>query len=72
MSNATVTRDLIVAQTRALKMPGIARVFDSLAAKRAMPTGRMRNISTRCSAPSKALAMSRSFASGCVTPGFPT
>ena len=31
MSSATVTRDLIVAQTRALKMPGIARVFDSLA-----------------------------------------
>jgi len=31
MSNATVTRDRIVAQTRALKMPGIARVFDSLA-----------------------------------------
>jgi DNA replication protein DnaC len=31
MSAATVTRDLIIAQTRALKMPGIARVFDSLA-----------------------------------------
>jgi DNA replication protein DnaC len=31
MSSATVTRDLIIAQTRALKMPGIARVFDSLA-----------------------------------------
>ena len=31
MSSATMTRDLIVAQTRALKMPGIARVFDSLA-----------------------------------------
>jgi DNA replication protein DnaC len=31
MSSATLTRDLIVAQTRALKMPGIARVFDSLA-----------------------------------------
>jgi DNA replication protein DnaC len=31
MSSATVTRDLIVAQARALKMPGIARVFESLA-----------------------------------------
>jgi DNA replication protein DnaC len=31
MSSATVTRDLVVAQTRALKMPGIARVFESLA-----------------------------------------
>jgi DNA replication protein DnaC len=31
MSATAVTRDLIVAQTRALKLPGIARVFDSLA-----------------------------------------
>jgi DNA replication protein DnaC len=31
MSVAIVTRDLIVAQTRALKLPGVARVFDSLA-----------------------------------------
>jgi DNA replication protein DnaC len=31
MTATVVTRDLIVAQTRALKMPGIARVFDSLA-----------------------------------------
>lgn len=31
MSSATVTRDLIVAHTRALKMPGIARVFEGLA-----------------------------------------
>ena len=29
MSSATVTRDRIVAQARALKMPGIARVFES-------------------------------------------
>jgi DNA replication protein DnaC len=31
MTATVVTRDLIVAQTRALKMPGIARVFESLA-----------------------------------------
>src|SRR5215831_21022015 len=31
MTAAVVTRDLILAQTRALKMPGIARVFESLA-----------------------------------------
>ena len=31
MTAPVVTRDLIVAQTRALKMPGIARVFESLA-----------------------------------------
>ena len=31
MTTATMTRDLIVAQTRALKMPGIARTFESLA-----------------------------------------
>jgi DNA replication protein DnaC len=31
MSVATVTHDLIVAQTRVLKLPGVARTFDSLA-----------------------------------------
>jgi DNA replication protein DnaC len=31
MTAASVTRDLIVAQTRALKLPGVARVFESLA-----------------------------------------
>jgi DNA replication protein DnaC len=31
MSTPTLTRDLIVAQTRALKMPGVARVVESLA-----------------------------------------
>ena len=31
MSVATLTHDLIVAQTRALKLPGVARTFDSLA-----------------------------------------
>ena len=31
MSVAIVTHDLIVAQTRALKLPGVARTFDSLA-----------------------------------------
>ena len=29
--SATLTRELVVAQTRALKLPGIARTFDSLA-----------------------------------------
>ena len=31
MTTAVVTRDLIIAQTRALKLPGMARTFDSLA-----------------------------------------
>jgi IstB-like ATP binding protein len=31
MSATAVTREIIVAQTRALKMPGVARVFESLA-----------------------------------------
>jgi len=31
MTSAVVTRDLIVTQTRALKLPGVARVFESLA-----------------------------------------
>ena len=31
MSTPTLTRDLIITQTRALKMPGVARVFESLA-----------------------------------------
>ena len=31
MTTAVITRDLIVAQTRALKLPGIARAFESLA-----------------------------------------
>jgi DNA replication protein DnaC len=31
MSSAAVTRDLVVAHTRALKLPGIARVFESVA-----------------------------------------
>ena len=29
MTTAVITRDLIVAQTRALKLPGVARVFDT-------------------------------------------
>ena len=32
MSTATVTRDLVVAHTRALKLPGVARVFESAGA----------------------------------------
>src|SRR6266705_4233252 len=31
MTRAAVVTDLIVAQTRALKMPGLARVYESLA-----------------------------------------
>ena len=31
MSTPVVTRDLIVAHTRALKLPGVARVFEGLA-----------------------------------------
>jgi DNA replication protein DnaC len=29
--SATLTRELVVAQTRALKLPGVARAFDGLA-----------------------------------------
>ena len=31
MTTAVMTRDLVVAQTRALKLPGVARTFESLA-----------------------------------------
>jgi DNA replication protein DnaC len=31
MTTAVITRDLVVAQTRALKLPGVARTFESLA-----------------------------------------
>ena len=31
MSAAALTRDLVVAQTRALKLPGVARTFERLA-----------------------------------------
>ena len=31
MSAAVLTRDLVVAHTRALKLPGVARVFESVA-----------------------------------------
>ena len=31
MSTPTLTRDLVVAQARALKLPGLARVFESVA-----------------------------------------
>jgi hypothetical protein len=48
MSSATVTRDLIVAQTRALKMPGSRACLKAWPAKRAMRIGRTRSISMRC------------------------
>jgi hypothetical protein len=48
MTAATVTRDLVVAQTRALKVPGVARVFESLARQAPTPTGRTKTICTRC------------------------
>lgn len=31
MSRAAVTKDLVLAQARALKMPGLGKVFDALA-----------------------------------------
>src|SRR6478752_9819193 len=31
MTTAVITRDLVVAQARALKLPGVARTFESLA-----------------------------------------
>jgi len=31
MSATTLARDLVVAQTRALKLPGVARTFEALA-----------------------------------------
>jgi hypothetical protein len=33
MTAATLARDLVVAQTRALKLPGVARTFEALARK---------------------------------------
>ncbi len=40
--SAGLIRDLVVAQTRGLKLPGIARTFEGLAGKRAMLTARMK------------------------------
>jgi hypothetical protein len=63
MSATTLARDLVITQTRALKLPGVARTLEALV-KRAMRIGRMRIISMRSSPPSRRRAMSPSFASG--------
>ena len=47
MTAATLARDLVVAQTRALKLPGVARTFEALARQARDAIGRMRIISTR-------------------------
>ena len=73
MSAATLTRDLVVTHTRALKLPGVARVFESLArqarrcalaARRLSPGGAQRGagLTTRVGDPSAAPrgALSRS------------
>ena len=58
MSAATLARDLVVAQTRGVEMPGVARTFEPSRVKRAMRTGRTKTISTRSSAPSRPRATS--------------
>ena len=72
MSSATVTRDLVVAQTRALKMPGIARVFESLARQARDAHWPHEEYLHEVLSAEQALAMNRSFASDCATRGFPT
>ena len=39
MSAGTIARDLVLAHTRALKLPGVARTFEALPVKRAMRIG---------------------------------
>lgn len=48
MSAATLTRELIITHTRALKLPGIARTFEGWRGKRAMRTGRTKTTSRKC------------------------
>jgi hypothetical protein len=40
MSAPIITRDLIVAHTRALRLPGVARVFEGLARQRVLTSGK--------------------------------
>ena len=70
MSAPTVVRDLVVAHTRMLKLPGVARTFESWLGKRATATGRTRTICTRSSAPSRRRATNRSSVSACARPVF--
>ena len=50
--SAIVTRDLIVAHTRALKLPGVARVFESLARQVQIPAHRERRFRSNVNADS--------------------
>ena len=58
MSAAAVTRDLVVAHTRALKLPGVARPLRAWRGKRATRTGRTKTICMKSSARSWPRAMS--------------
>jgi hypothetical protein len=68
--SAALIRDLVVVQTRGLKLPGIARTFEGSPGKRAMPIGRTKIICTRSSVPSKPRGMSPSSVSGSTRPAF--
>ena len=59
MSAPTIVRDLVVAHTRVLKLPGVARTFEGWPAKRATPTGPTKTICRRSSVPSRLRGMSR-------------
>ena len=48
MSAAALTRDLIVVQSRALKLPGVARTFESLARQARDAHCPTKTISRRC------------------------
>ena len=54
MTAGTLARDLVVAQTRALKLPGVARSLKPWPARRAMRIGPTKTISTRSSAAEQA------------------
>jgi hypothetical protein len=53
MSAATLTRDLVVTHTRALKLPGVAPSLKASRDRPVMRTGRTKTISRRCSARSR-------------------
>ena len=65
MSAPPVVRELVVAHTRMLKLPGVARTFESLARQARDSHWSHEDYCTRSSAPRKPRATSRSFASAC-------
>jgi transposase len=71
MTTPTITRDLIIAHTRALKLPASPASLTASPARRATRIGRTRTTCTRSSAPSKRPVTNRSSASDSARRAFP-